>query len=62
MKESNAGKQCIMVQFPRSCTPKICGLLFCKHAEDVETFKREVEQHNEEVSKRNATNSFIKIN
>jgi len=34
MKESNAGKQCIMVQFPRQCTPDICSLLFCEHVED----------------------------
>ena len=58
----NEEKQCIKVPFPRRCTPKICGILSCEYAEDVETFKREVEQHNEEVSKRNATNSFIKIN
>ena len=58
----NEGKQCVKVPFPRRCTPKSCGILSCEYAEDVEMFKREVQHHNEEISKRNATNSFIFTN
>ena len=45
-KESNKGKQCIKVPFPRVCTPEICGIMSCGHAEGIEStikhsFRRE---------------------
>ena len=36
-RTSNSGKQCIKVSFNRNCTPDVCGILTCEHAEGVET-------------------------
>jgi len=33
---TNKGKQCIKIPYNRSCTPKVCGLLNCEHAENVD--------------------------
>ena len=34
MKESHKGKHCIKIAYA-FCTPKVCGLMNCEHAEDV---------------------------
>ena len=36
-RTSNEGKQCIKATFERRCTPKICGIITCEHAEEFES-------------------------